>query len=1209
MALTQTQVSQLYVAIFNRASEGSGNAYWQDQGDMTAVATAMLATPDAQTYFGDSLDSDQAFIEHIYLNTLNKTVDDDADGIAYWVDQLESGASRGAVVAALVEAIESYGPDGENSDPEDAATVAAYTQFTNRVEVSNYMADNVFNPPVNYAQSTAFDKDLVVTDDPATVTTAKEGVDDLAAGDDEAGGTFTLTAGIDNVTGTDGDDIFDALQNDYGTSTFTSADTVNGGGGNDTIIAELNGGTISATMAAVEKADLITRAATTFDAINTTGLETLQARNGSAALTVQNIASTDIDIILRDQASDVNLGYTNTALAGANNVALTLNGAQSDTSGGADVAIAQQAGSDTTGAETLTLDSIGANSNFLDSVTVQNAAGTSTVTTLNVTGTQALTVTTPFNASVATVNASALEAGLSASFANTASNMTVDGGTGADSIRLTANNGVVTANMGDGDDTLGLTAAGGFTTTDVLDGGDGTDTLSLNSAAAEAVTAALTNVSNFEALQLNNITTAGASVNASFFGEIDTVDFNAGTGGAFTLTTGAGTRNVTLDNVALGGALTLNDTGTATDDVLNLTNDETTAIDMLAGQNLTVNGFETVNLNTGATATAAQTLGTVALAGDSTTGTNTLNLTGANQLTLGGLTSNSSGELVVDASGLTGTGRLIMTAAPTFTGGVLGTVNITGSNNNNAAVTAGDVILGSATQANTINAGAGIDNVTGGSAADTINLGDGNDTLNVSAGDDTITGGAGNDTITAGAGEQNIDAGAGNDTVDMAVTLTAQDVVVGGDDTDTLALSLAATAATAAGVSGFETLRLDAAGLTQDMIQFTGNSTFTTLVANHAAGIATFNNVGAGVTNFTSLTTGASAVINRLVDTSADELTVAGNDTTTGNDGPITLAALTVDNEETLNIHSGTDAAEDLTITTLSAADLKTLNLSGTGDVIITGAIVGSANLATVSASAVTGAVTVDASASTADMTMTGSLTGANTLTGGTGADTITGGTLADTLTGGNGNDTIDGGAGNDALNGGLGNDTITGGIGNDTITGGVGNDNLTGGVGADTFVFSATNGTDTIMDFVSGTDDLDVQTGGLLGGLTEQGPITAAGGLNSVTFTDQDAYYVSANGAAANLTTGGTATLTTSDLTADTLTNVAAYLDELFVTSSVNTDEVVMALNWTAGGSTKTYVYEHVEANTNATIEAAELSLVGIVERGDTVLTTGDFV
>ena len=106
MALTQTQVSKLYVAIFNRASEGSGNAFWQNNyEDMAVAADAMLSTEDAQEYFGDSLESNQAFIEHIYLNTFNKTVEDDAEGIAFWVGLLDEGATRGEVVVALVEAV------------------------------------------------------------------------------------------------------------------------------------------------------------------------------------------------------------------------------------------------------------------------------------------------------------------------------------------------------------------------------------------------------------------------------------------------------------------------------------------------------------------------------------------------------------------------------------------------------------------------------------------------------------------------------------------------------------------------------------------------------------------------------------------------------------------------------------------------------------------------------------------------------------------------------------------------------------------------------------------------------------------------------------------------------------------------------------------------------------------------------------------------
>ncbi len=44
MALTQDQVSMLYTAIFNRASEGAGNKYWQEnQPDMVTTADAMIS--------------------------------------------------------------------------------------------------------------------------------------------------------------------------------------------------------------------------------------------------------------------------------------------------------------------------------------------------------------------------------------------------------------------------------------------------------------------------------------------------------------------------------------------------------------------------------------------------------------------------------------------------------------------------------------------------------------------------------------------------------------------------------------------------------------------------------------------------------------------------------------------------------------------------------------------------------------------------------------------------------------------------------------------------------------------------------------------------------------------------------------------------------------------------------------------------------------
>ena len=185
--LTRTQVSRLYVAIFGRASEGEGNRFWQtwkadgaSKPDMASTATAMLATDAAKNYFGGSLDTDQAFIEHIYQLTLNKTQSDDGPGIAYWVSELDGGKTRGRVVADLVEVIQAYAPGGLYYDANDPVTIAAYHQFSNRVAVSDYMAETVEDLPDNWDTVTRFGPNgLNVTHDPATVVIAKAIMDNI----------------------------------------------------------------------------------------------------------------------------------------------------------------------------------------------------------------------------------------------------------------------------------------------------------------------------------------------------------------------------------------------------------------------------------------------------------------------------------------------------------------------------------------------------------------------------------------------------------------------------------------------------------------------------------------------------------------------------------------------------------------------------------------------------------------------------------------------------------------------------------------------------------------------------------------------------------------------------------------------------------------------------------------------------------------------
>lgn len=166
--LTKTEVSQLYVSIFGRASEGDGNAYWcSTQDDMTVAANTMLATTAAQSYFGSTLNDNQLFIEFIYENTLGKTYAEDPDGATYWVSELANGKSKGQVVATLINAA---------IDPQYVG-LPSQDQFINKVEVCNYTADTIASCPDVNDLSMFVDFIANVTDGSATVVNAKATVD------------------------------------------------------------------------------------------------------------------------------------------------------------------------------------------------------------------------------------------------------------------------------------------------------------------------------------------------------------------------------------------------------------------------------------------------------------------------------------------------------------------------------------------------------------------------------------------------------------------------------------------------------------------------------------------------------------------------------------------------------------------------------------------------------------------------------------------------------------------------------------------------------------------------------------------------------------------------------------------------------------------------------------------------------------------------
>ena len=110
------------------------------------------------------------------------------------------------------------------------------------------------------------------------------------------------------------------------------------------------------------------------------------------------------------------------------------------------------------------------------------------------------------------------------------------------------------------------------------------------------------------------------------------------------------------------------------------------------------------------------------------------------------------------------------------------------------------------------------------------------------------------------------------------------------------------------------------------------------------------------------------------------------------------------------------------------------------------------------------------------------------TIHGNKNANVIYSGTGSDVLYGGIGNDTIYGGNGNDSIYGEAGVDKLFGDAGADTLIGGAGNDCLTGGDGKDVFYYETGDGSDTILDYVSGQDRIKLGSGTTLSGYSVKG-------------------------------------------------------------------------------------------------------------------------
>ena len=149
MNITQTQISALYVGLFGRSSEGAGSKAWLGAANtqnlsVSTIANTMLETVAAKEFFGDSVNENANFVEHIYANVFGKGgANLDKEGKAGWTKKLNDGEDRGKVAADMLKAA----CDPVHSNAADEATKNAHNLLINKIIASNVVADLIKDVP------------------------------------------------------------------------------------------------------------------------------------------------------------------------------------------------------------------------------------------------------------------------------------------------------------------------------------------------------------------------------------------------------------------------------------------------------------------------------------------------------------------------------------------------------------------------------------------------------------------------------------------------------------------------------------------------------------------------------------------------------------------------------------------------------------------------------------------------------------------------------------------------------------------------------------------------------------------------------------------------------------------------------------------------------------------------------------------------------
>jgi hypothetical protein len=231
-------IQALYVAYFNRPADPRGLEYWEGvvaaQGGSTSAVSAEFAKSAEykSTYAG--LDN-FSIVAKVYDNLFGRA--GDLPGVNYWTKLLDNGS---VTIDNVVAAISAGAQTSDKETVENRATGAAkFTEALDTVdEIRAYATAAGGQVGRSFLSTITTDQSLTDNTSAAALTSVtNQLLNSLPAT------TTNLTAGIDNLPGTTGNDVFNAfassvLADGSDATTLGSNDVIDGGAGNDTLFIE-----------------------------------------------------------------------------------------------------------------------------------------------------------------------------------------------------------------------------------------------------------------------------------------------------------------------------------------------------------------------------------------------------------------------------------------------------------------------------------------------------------------------------------------------------------------------------------------------------------------------------------------------------------------------------------------------------------------------------------------------------------------------------------------------------------------------------------------------------------------------------------------------------------------------------------------------------------------------------------------------------------